>query len=383
MHILIIPSWYPDETVSNDVSGIFFKELAEEYAAQGHNVKVLAHLVPFPLHPYKLKKFVSRRSQYTINGVQTFNVKFLNWSGYRHIDESSSIKSALNWFRKYIRKYGKPDIIHAHSTFNGGVIALEINKRYSIPFYISEHGSWFIKEMKPELIDITRHVFQKSNRFTAVGSVLLDKLIEKLNVDSKFGSVIPNILPNRFLKMMISEKKNDKFIFLNIALDGKNKCRDILLKAFALSFGNSTEIELWIGGTDLENEEIVRLSKELKIEKQVKLLGLLSRDQVHQAMADCNVFVLSSEVETFGIVLIEALSQGKPIISTDSGGPRDIVNKKNGLLVSVNDQDALAKAMKQIKFKYNNYNFEYIRKECIDNYGAPKVIQKYIQLYNQ
>jgi L-malate glycosyltransferase len=382
MHILIIPSWYPDERKSNDVSGIFFKELAEAYAQQGHLVSVLAHLLPFPLNPRKLKRFISRKSFQSINSVKTYNVKFLNWSGYRHIDESSTIRAAVYWFRRYIKHNGYPEIIHAHSTFNAGIIALKIKEKYNVAYHLTEHGSWFLKEISNNDAIKAIDVFQNAEKYTAVGSVLLNKLIENFSLNAINGKVIPNILPHRFLTKKTTSLYVDKFIFLNIALDGSNKRRDLLIKSFNEAFIHNSNIELWIGGTVFENETIMNQAKELNIENKIKILGLLDRDQVHQAMADCNVFVLTSDIETFGIVLIEALSQGKPIISTDCGGPRDIVTNKNGLLVPTNNVNALAIAMKKMKDEYTNYEPETIRQECIEKYSPDVVIKQYLNQYS-
>lgn len=383
MHILIIPSWYPDERNINDVNGIFFKELAEAYAQQGNTVSVLAHFIPFPLHPKKIKNFLIRKSYQTINRVQTYNVKFLNWSGYRHIDDSSSIEAAVKWFGRYIRKNGCPQVIHAHSIFNAGLLALKIKEKYNVPYYLTEHGTWFLKEMPDDAMKVAKKVFRNAKQYTAVGSVLLNKLIESFNTDPNSGKIIYNTLPQRFLNLTVSTRASNKFVFLNIALDGHKKRRDLLIDAFACFFKDNLGVELCIGGTTVENEAIINQAKNLNIKKQIKLLGLLSREQVQQAMANCNAFVLSSDIETFGIVLIEALSQGKPIISTDSGGPKDIVNETNGILVPLNDVKALGEAMKKVKDNYNNYNAEIIREECLNKYHPNVIINQYLSLFQQ
>jgi glycosyltransferase involved in cell wall biosynthesis len=381
MHILSLPSWYPDERNNNDCSGVFFKELAEAFAQKGHKVSVLANMLPFPLNPKKIKDYIYRKTYQTINGVYIYNIKFINWSGYRHLDDSSAIDAAVKWFGKYIKINGYPQIIHASSTFNAGVIALKIKDTYGLPYYLTEHGSWFLKGISPNMVDTAKKVLQNATCYTAVSAALLEKIIDTFHLNPNQGKVIPNILNSSFLMLQTSTRNDNKFIFLNIALDGHNKRRDLLVKAFAQAFRNKMGIELWIGGTANENAEILYLAREVNIERQIKLLGLLTREKVYQAMANCDVFVLSSDVETFGIVLIEALSQGKPIISTDSGGPRDIVNERNGVLVPTDDVNSLSIAMKRVKEEFINYNTEIIRQECLSKYHPDIVINKYMALY--
>jgi len=87
----------------------------------------------------------------------------------------------------------------------------------------------------------------------------------------------------------------------------------------------------------------------MEIQKKVNFLGLISNDHVHAEMKSADAFVLSSHYETFGVVLIEALACGKPIIATSCGGPECIVNKKNGLLITPRDIEKLVLAMKTIE----------------------------------
>jgi glycosyltransferase involved in cell wall biosynthesis len=87
-------------------------------------------------------------------------------------------------------------------------------------------------------------------------------------------------------------------------------------------------------------------------------------------MQRSNVFVLPSRFESFGVVLIEALATGCPLIASRSGGPESIVNNNNGFLVPVEDEDALSEAMKRMYVKYQDFNQENIRNEAIEKYNA-------------
>ena len=77
------------------------------------------------------------------------------------------------------------------------------------------------------------------------------------------------------------------------------------------------------------------LVQEKALTEQVTFLGSLTREQVRQEVSEADAFVLSSEYETFGVVVIEALALGKPVIATRCGGPESIVVPSVGYLVEI------------------------------------------------
>ena len=100
-------------------------------------------------------------------------------------------------------------------------------------------------------------------------------------------------------------------------------------------------------------------------------------------MSKAHAFVLSSQHETFGVVLIEALAQGLPLIATRCGGPEDIINKDNGLLVPINDVDRLAEAMFSIYNNYEKYDPEKLREHCKEEYSEKSISLKLIEIYQE
>jgi glycosyltransferase involved in cell wall biosynthesis len=110
---------------------------------------------------------------------------------------------------------------------------------------------------------------------------------------------------------------------------------------------------------------------------------MLSRDEVREEMQACDAFVLSSHYETFGIVLVEALAFGKPVVATCSGGPECIVHEGNGLLVPVHDEVALGNAMNILRLNLSRYDPEVIRNDCIARFGPRAVIDQLTSLYQE
>lgn len=90
-------------------------------------------------------------------------------------------------------------------------------------------------------------------------------------------------------------------------------------------------------------------ARELGLEERVRFLGALSDEELREAYAACDVAVLPSEYEAFGIVLLEAMAAGKPVVATRVGGVPEVVEEgKTGLLVPPGDARALAQAVAEL-----------------------------------
>jgi glycosyltransferase involved in cell wall biosynthesis len=95
------------------------------------------------------------------------------------------------------------------------------------------------------------------------------------------------------------------------------------------------------------------------------------------------VFALTSDTETFGVVLAEALALGVPVISTRCGGPNDIVNATNGLLVPPGDVEAMAQALQDMRRNLANYLPEKLRADCHDRFSTQSVSTRIAEIYSK
>ena len=123
----------------------------------------------------------------------------------------------------------------------------------------------------------------------------------------------------------------------------KKKGFDILLHAFKALLDSGTSARLTIGGQGEELAALESLAKELKIQDTVKLGVWI--DDVTVALDQSDLFVLPSLDEPFGIVMLEAMARGVPIISTRTKGPSEVLNETTASLVEISSIEALAKAM--------------------------------------
>lgn len=289
----------------------------------------------------------------------------------------------LRLFKAYVRKRGMPDIIHVHSIKNAGFIAVELKRRFKIPFIVTEHSSAFTRGMVDEKAKRRfLKVVEASDRCVAVSSSFAGFLESFFRPSEVRWEYIPNPVSPQFLSYPFHvDRARVRFRFLAVASLVKNKGLDILLLAFRTAFSNEDGVELLLGGDGPDRVELEGLANDLGLSDRVHFLGRLSRDQVLEQMAASDCLVSSSFHETFGVVLIEALALGRPVIATKCGGPESIVEPEDGYLVTPGDPDEMAGALKNMYAAHKSFDARAIRSRCKVRFGEELMVRKYTELY--
>ena len=385
MHILIIPfGHYIIQKAP--LSGIFQYHQARAFRKKGINVGVIsAGFVPFKRQFFKYP-YPPFDEEDGVNVYRFYKRIIIPGRIANKVLNKSLVGLYLKLFKRYITEQGMPDIIHAHNCLYAGVVALRIKKKNKIPYVITEHSSAYARGLiSSRQAKIIGQVLKNADVKTVVSTNLGSLLENKFGADACPNYPIFNILDERFEKEEIVLKgvKSNKelFTFLNIAIFSPNKNQSNLLDAFAWKFKGNSNVRLKIGGDGHLRKQIETKAKDLEIEKQVIFTGLLSREKVLREMRNCDVFVLSSTFETFGVVLIEALACGKPVIATKCGGPEDIVNSTNGYLVPKKNVKALGNAMEDIYLNIDKFDPFQIRKDCLLRFGEDAFVARLKSIY--
>jgi glycosyltransferase involved in cell wall biosynthesis len=385
MHILILPSWYSDN--ENPISGTFFREQAQSLSQAGHMVGIIA---PF-LTVRKNKKINIKIHKRFIERIEFENDgKVGTYRGY-----SSRLGVDIPWgnlyiwtrlaihlFREYRSRFGTPDVVHLHSVVRGGMTAVYLKKRYKLPFVVTEHSSDFLLgRIKPWYEILARLAFEEASAIAVVSPSLGKVLEEKFGDSVRPWTWVPNMVEPLFVHN--PEIMSKGFRFLNVGFLSEKKGQRDLIKAFASSFKDDREVELRIGGDGPIRNSLIREANDLGVGDRVRFLGNLTRSQVKDEMQACHSFVLSSHVETFGIVIVEAMACGKPVISTICGGPQFIVNENNGILVPPKAPQQLSDAMMKIKDNIKCYDSKLIRNECLARFSSEVLVKNLEALYEK
>lgn len=382
MHVLIIPSWYPE--TPEDIDGIFFRLQAQALQRSGLKIGVTAPVFrSMRGKPASVVNGGYGIRSYTEENIPTYIYKSMYFfPRLPYLDRHRWVGAGWKLFKRYVRDHGTPDIIHAHSMNHAGILAQQIHEKTGIPFVLTEHSSTYARKLirnwqRPAML-------QSAQQCSARIAVSKDfcRLLE-----TEYGGLdwqyIPNSLSPAFIRPvdLANKPKNADFTFCSVAHLNYNKGFDILLPAFAEALKTHPDLKLKIGGTGLIASQLHNLAAELGLENSVEFLGGLQNDQVLDLMFRSDAFVLASRNETFGVVFIEALSQGLPVAATRCGGPQTIINENNGILVPVGDVQALADALVSLYENRGRYDAQTLRADCLSEFGEEAVVRRITAVY--
>ena len=382
MHVLIIPSWYPE--TPEDIDGIFFRLQAQALQRSGLKIGVTAPVFrSMRGKPASVINGGYGIRSYTEENISTYVYKSMYFfPRLPYLDRHRWVRAGWKLFEHYVRDHGTPDIIHAHSMNHAGILAQQIHEKTGIPFVLTEHSSTYARKLirnwqRPAML-------QSAQQCSARIAVSKDfcRLLE-----TEYGGLdwqyIPNSLSPAFIRPvdLANKPKNADFTFCSVAHLNYNKGFDILLPAFAEALKTHPDLKLKIGGTGLIASQLHNLAAELGLENSVEFLGGLQNDQVLDLMFRSDAFVLASRNETFGVVFIEALSQGLPVAATRCGGPQTIINENNGILVPVGDVQALAGALVSLYENRGRYDAQTLRADCLSEFGEEAVVRQITAVY--
>ena len=392
MNILHIPSWYPNN--NNRILGIFIKEQIEQLAKHDiDNNHIISNLQfdegkisiknffkIFRILYFKLRKGIEINKKNNIIEINELSINFSHnipfFDTYYH-----SFLVINRHFLLTKKLYGNISLIHAHVSFPAGWIAYKLSKKYNIPYIITEHmGPFplkaFIKFGKP-----INQIYESINNANAVFCVSESHSKNMKQYGFNKQIVISNMVDENIFKPSYKIKSNNKINFLTVCnmVDGKG-IEDLLQAIFLWNPPSNTVQFMFIGsGYALDKYKI--LATKLKIDDLILWKGPVNRIDLPKYFSNTDIFVLASKYESFGMVYVEALACGIPIIATKCGGPADIVTNNNGILVEVGDISMLCESLQIMSRNYLNYNKELIRNDFLKTFSKNIISNKILNVY--
>ena len=381
--VLFIPSWFPNE--DDPISGIFIQEQAVALSKEFDVAVLIPGMAAWRnvLNP----KATDKSLKETRAGLTVYRefARPLIPHGPESIDYDTFARAAESGFKKVVKEWGTPDMIHAHVVLPAGWSALKVAKRHGIPIVMTEHSSPFSMHLGTELSRrLVRETLTSVDRLIAISPALAKQLLDfepGLKIDVIGESVrtdffVPaenGVQPNRkgkrfFVAARLAEQKG-----LTHLINAVRLVEDKGLNSF----------ELVIGGDGPDRQMLEGLAKDLGVAERCHFLGGLNREQVKERMQACDVFVLSSLHETFGVVVGEAMACGKPVISTRCGGPEFVVNEETGVLVDVAKPEALADAMAEFILDRITFDPQAVRDSVVNRFSPEVFARNVAAVYEQ
>jgi glycosyltransferase involved in cell wall biosynthesis len=375
MHVLILSNPFPGKY--QPLEGVFFRDQAFALAEQGIQTGHVS------INPVSLRDVFKKGIRDL--GLHLFSEKEVNSWVYRYIHMPKNTlqplfkprKKGMRLIEAYIRKHGKPDIVHVHR-FETGLLAMELKSNYGIPFVITEHSSRFLSDAVPQnQKKWAKAIFTSAELRIAVSKSLKNTLEKTFEIPFHY---LPNLTDTH---LFTPGKKTGQPQFLSVGNLTKNKNQALAVEAFQLWINNNHSGRLVIVGAGPEESTLKEMVEQKKIGDFVEFRGQISREKLAAEMQKSSCLLISSRHETFGVVAIEALSAGIPVISTRCGGPESIIMEDvHGYFTDFSAPSLLEK-MKQVWEHRDRFSAEKLHEYAEQEFSRQAIAQKLETIYHE
>jgi len=305
----------------------------------------------------------------------------------------------FKFFYRYLGKYHfrvvdrlvkknniKFDIVHSHFTWTAGYVGMELKKQYGVPFVLTIHTSRTLERQlrlkDKEIISIWRNAdalirVNKNNI-----QVLKEYNTETFFIPNGFNQELFVPRDSSLSKKSLGLDSNKK-ILLSIGHLDECKGHIYLIRAIdkLVNREGYGKLRLYLVGEGTQRFRLEREIRDLGLGKYVKLLGGKLHKDIPIWMNACDLFILPSLSESFGIVQLEAFACGKPVVATRTMGSRQLVtSNKFGLLCDIANVDDLSDKIKvAINKKWSKTKI--IQHAQAFTWGA--IVEKIIPIYKK
>jgi glycosyltransferase involved in cell wall biosynthesis len=242
------------------------------------------------------------------------------------------------------------DIIHG---FSGGTISslgLIVSRLKKVPFVFAyctrynQYTHYFLKGkiVKPKMVEKASKIFCNGCDYVIAHMPKIKNELVSFGIKKPIAIIPSGVDINKFKKSRGGYLRNKTGIkkgkiLLCVGRLGKEKSIDFLIKAFKLIHTQDKDTNLVLVSAGIEKDNLQKLAGKLGLEKSVYFVGEIDPREINKAYADADIFVFASQTETQGIVILEALASGVPVVAVNDEVYNGVVkNGENGILVKKN-----------------------------------------------
>jgi glycosyltransferase involved in cell wall biosynthesis len=344
MKILVINYEYPP---LGGGGGVFTKDLYEQIVKQGHPTTVVT------------SKYPGASEYEVLNGVEILRVPVLlrdqmavaNLFSMLSYPPAAILKAVFN---KRLRDY---DVINTHFAVPSGPAGYILGKILRLPNILSVHGGDIFdpsKRLSPHrmapLRQTVKMMIEKADCVVAQSCDTANNVRKYYTLPSRLER-IPLGIPRPVVqskKRADFQIEKDDFVFCTIGRLVKRKNLEDALNALAM-IKMDCRVKLLIIGEGPQKPHLQELIQKLDLKEQVRLLGSVSDEVKFQLLGISDAYLSTASHEGFGIVFLEAMAMGLPVICYNRGGQTDFLRDgKTGFVVPLGDREILQNNMRSL-----------------------------------
>ncbi len=374
---VITPSYLP---VMGGMQNVVF-HLIEEWKKKGHAVEIIAGRTH--------RKLASRESFGDVL-VRRFFFAFgppplrpLPWAKYIALTLSSPITLLLMW--RCLRRH-KPDFIHVHLHLRSDLLPTLCILRAMlgrIPWFATVHGMDLHYEGSGRLERALACFFLiRCLKVTAVSRYLCEQIARVYPRLRGRLMPIPNGFgPERFAEARPYQHQNPYLLCIGRMTD-QVKGQDVLLEAFRGISHNARDLDLILAGDGPTRPSLDRKVQDMGLNARVVFFGAANAQEVASLLTGCRLLVIPSLYEPFGLVCLEGMAAGKPIVACRVGGiPEVLDGYPMAKFVSAGSVEELREGILHALSQWAGDSPKKIAGPCMDRFLWPSIAQNYLEAF--
>lgn len=367
--LLIVSSYVPNTGGLQTVT----RQLAKELHDRGNEVSVITNRYPRTL-----------AAEEVLDDVRVTRWHFL-WPNVEHL---RNLRPDLFFaglfylpltFAKLLKRLrrDRPDVVNLHFVGAPAVFVLLARHLTKFNLVVSLHGDDVEGHARRSAFDrwMFRSILQRTERVTACSNYLLTQATAIMPSIKAKAVVIHNAVGEINIHQT---PRTNRIVAVGRMMPTKGF--DVLLRACAA--GNRMLLTLVGDGPELEG--LKRLKDELGLNGEVRFAGNQERDETLREISSADFVVIPSRMEAFGMVALEAMSRGKPVVATNVGGLPEFLSDADAILVEPERPELLAAAMKQVQRRLDaEPTFGQRNSELAAQFTVERMANGYVDVYGQ
>ena len=279
------------------------------------------------------------------------------------------------WVAFKVARRLRPDVIHGNIAYPGGIWAYCLSRLISKPFIVSDHTSRFTDNFRSTFHRIlTIFSMRKASHVIAVSTYAAQKMQDILH---RPVDIVPNLIHVNEYSLSGSARTPVQMGFLGgLGSEIHRKGLDLLIQALA---GIQKDYMLHIGGQGKFLEYYKELARTSGVYDKCRFHGFVG--YVPDFMRELDFFISASRIEAFGMVIVEAMASGLPVVTTNSGGPADFVDDTCGRMVPNENVGQLQTAIDWMIDHHRSFDKKEIRMKAIKSFSPEAFLEKIDALY--